>query len=260
MADVDIKYKGSSIASMNASGTKTLQTSGKYCEGDIEVVYADPEKPTQRKTVTPTASGFTVSPDSGKVLSSVVVNGDADLISANVRKGKNIFGVDGSLEEGITPSGTKDITANGNGIDVTQYAAVNVNVPQGAVNTKRFAVTLASDITAYNNKVLVTDSDIAAHYADESFYAAMIFKGGFQNKISIQMALQSNKERMEIYGSGLRSSASATTQFGISQPLNHTPSSSALNMMYANNSGQLGWTVSSAYPLRAGDYDILVWW
>lgn len=260
MADVDIKYKGSSIATMNASGTKTLQASGKYCEGNIEVVYADPEKPTQSKTVTPTASGFTVTPDSGKVLSSVVVNGDADLISANVRKGKIIFGVDGSMEEGITPSGTKDITANGNGIDVTQYAAVNVNVPQGAVNTKRFAVTLASDITAYTNKVLATDSDIAVHYADESFYAAMIFKGGFQNKTSIQMAVQGDIQRHGFYGTGIRASSSATTQFGITQPLNHTPSSSELNMMYANSSGQLGWTVSSSYPLRAGDYDILIWW
>lgn len=260
MADVDIKYKGSSIATMNASGTKTLQTSGKYCEGNIEVVYADPEKPAQSKTVTPTASGFTVSPDSGKVLSSVVVNGDADLISANVRKGKNIFGVDGSMEEGITPSGTKDITANGNGIDVTQYATVNVNVPQGAVNTKRFAVTLASDITSYTSKVLVTDSDIAAHYADESFSAVLIFKGGFQNKASIQIATQGNIGRSGAYGSGLRSSSSATAQFIISQPINHTPSSSTTNSVYANSSGQLGWTISSTYPLRAGDYDILVWW
>lgn len=34
---VSIKYKGSEIASMDATGTKTLQTSGKYCEADIVV-------------------------------------------------------------------------------------------------------------------------------------------------------------------------------------------------------------------------------
>lgn len=38
--DVAISYKGSSIATMSASGTKTLETSGKYCEGDITVVYS----------------------------------------------------------------------------------------------------------------------------------------------------------------------------------------------------------------------------
>lgn len=73
MADVTISYKGSSIATMDASGTKTLETSGKYCEGDITVQYADPEKPTQTKSVTPSESAQTVTPDSGKVLSQVNV-------------------------------------------------------------------------------------------------------------------------------------------------------------------------------------------
>lgn len=34
---VSIKYKGNEIASMSATGTKTLLTSGKYCEADIVV-------------------------------------------------------------------------------------------------------------------------------------------------------------------------------------------------------------------------------
>lgn len=42
MSDVNISYKGTSIATMDASGTKTLQTSGKYCEGDITVSYTKP--------------------------------------------------------------------------------------------------------------------------------------------------------------------------------------------------------------------------
>ena len=43
MADVTLTYKGSTIAEMNATGTKTLKTSGKYCEGDIGVSYVKPE-------------------------------------------------------------------------------------------------------------------------------------------------------------------------------------------------------------------------
>ena len=42
MSDITINYKGSAIATMDASGTKTLLTEGKYCEDDIEVVYVSP--------------------------------------------------------------------------------------------------------------------------------------------------------------------------------------------------------------------------
>ena len=42
MADVTLTYKGSTLAEMNASGSKTLKTAGKYCEGDIGVSYVKP--------------------------------------------------------------------------------------------------------------------------------------------------------------------------------------------------------------------------
>ena len=42
MADVTLTYKGSTIAEMDASGSKTLKTAGKYCEGDIGVSYVKP--------------------------------------------------------------------------------------------------------------------------------------------------------------------------------------------------------------------------
>lgn len=42
MSDITISYKGSSIATMDATGTKTLLTSGKYCEDDITLAYTKP--------------------------------------------------------------------------------------------------------------------------------------------------------------------------------------------------------------------------
>lgn len=42
MADVTLTYKGSTIAEINESGSKTLKTAGKYCEGDIGVNYVKP--------------------------------------------------------------------------------------------------------------------------------------------------------------------------------------------------------------------------
>lgn len=55
-------------------------------------------KSEQSKTATPTASGFTVIPDTGKTLKEVIINGDVDLIAANIKKGVNIFGVTGVHE------------------------------------------------------------------------------------------------------------------------------------------------------------------
>lgn len=42
MADLTVRYKGNPIAELSESGTKTLKTAGKYCEGDISVEYAKP--------------------------------------------------------------------------------------------------------------------------------------------------------------------------------------------------------------------------
>ena len=57
MADVDIKYKGVSIATMDSSGAKNLNTSGKYCEGDIVIEYTDKGGITPSGTKVITANG-----------------------------------------------------------------------------------------------------------------------------------------------------------------------------------------------------------
>ena len=40
MAEVNVKYKDSTIAELNGADTVTLSTEGTYCEGNIEVEYA----------------------------------------------------------------------------------------------------------------------------------------------------------------------------------------------------------------------------
>lgn len=127
MADVEIRYKGTLIEQMTESGTKPLDTSGNWLDGDFEIKYTKPSAPTptlQSKTVTPTESAQTVTPDSGY----------DGLSQVNVERIPTNY---------IVPSGTKSITENGTGIDVANYAAVDVNVSGGGVSTA--SVTISTD-------------------------------------------------------------------------------------------------------------------
>jgi len=74
MPDVTIKYKGQSIATMDASGSKTLGTQGKYCEGDIGVEYVKPAGPTGTKSISITANGTTTEDVTNYASAEITVN------------------------------------------------------------------------------------------------------------------------------------------------------------------------------------------
>lgn len=185
MADVEISYKGSQIASMSASGVKTLLTGDSFCEDDIVVSYTKPS--TQSKTVSPSTSQQTVSPDPGFLLSSVTVNampsGTAGTPSATKSSvanhsvtvtpsvtnttgyitGGTLTGTPASVSASELVSGTLSITDNGTGIDVTNYAAVDVNVSGGGVDLQ--------DVSIENN-----DAD-ALYYTDASMTVHSVTSG-----------------------------------------------------------------------------------
>lgn len=173
--EVRITYKGSTIASMDASGTKTLETAGTYCEGDIDVEYTRPSASLQSKTVSPSLSQQTISPDSGyDGLSSVTVNampsgtagtpvatkGAVSNNSVSVTPsvtnttgyitGGTVTGTAVTVSASELVSGTKTITSAGT-TDVTNYASASV--ASGTEGTPT-----ASKGTVSNNSVSVTPS------------------------------------------------------------------------------------------------------
>ena len=88
----------------------------------------------QTKTATPTTSSQNIAPDSSyNGLSKVTVGAvtssiDSNIKSTNIKSGVTILGVTGTVNEGITPSGTINITTNGTH-NVTNYASASVNIP-----------------------------------------------------------------------------------------------------------------------------------
>ena len=63
----------------------------------------------QNKTITPSANQQTITADNGyDGLESVIINGDADLISSNILAGVNIFGVTGNIYPAAYYSGDSD--------------------------------------------------------------------------------------------------------------------------------------------------------
>lgn len=93
MSELNIKYKDTSIATLDASGTKTCQTSGKYLEGDIVVEYTRPNTSTQSKNALPTNENQTITPDSGYIgLSQVNVSRvtTTNLAAGNIASGVTI--------------------------------------------------------------------------------------------------------------------------------------------------------------------------
>jgi hypothetical protein len=150
MSEVNINYKGTKIAGMDASGTKTLLTSGKYCEGDISVEYTRPSAPTpsyqsKTKSYTPseTAQSETVTADSGyDALSQVAVSVGA--VSSTY------------VGSGITRRSSTDLTASG--ATVTVPSGYYSSQASKAVTSGTAGTPTATKGSVSNHSISVTPS------------------------------------------------------------------------------------------------------
>lgn len=213
MAGVTIGYKGNTIATIQGSGSKTLKTAGKYCEGDISVDY--------------------------------------------VQEGGG----------GITPTGTKSITANGT-YDVTNFASAAVNVPVGATNAYTTTMTLATHQST-NVALCTLPDDVYAHRNDDSFTVAMVNMTPdlLTTYDDFYILAGNNPNNPKVgnntaYGVGMRkNSATAVGADRVFYPPKSTDNSTSLGgtgKFWLN--GKVLTYKSSGYYLGAGTYMIVVFW
>lgn len=278
MADVNITYKGDSIATMDASGTKTLNTQGKYCEGDITVQYTDPEKPTQTKSVIPTETAQTVTPDSGKVLSSVSVGAiPSNYVGSEVtRKAAQTYtpgtadqtiAADQYLTGAQTIKGDANLVA-GNIKDGVSIFGVTGTHSGGTVNCQIMYVTLTAHSS--QNVILGTLSDEAyAHIDDNNFSVSMIntAPSGLEQYDDYFVFAQNNAElpksgNYTIYGNGVRKIGATNIQSQLCYyPPNSTDNGTGLGGIGKIwHNAKMLYYKSSGYFLGAGTYRVVITW
>lgn len=206
MAEVDIKYRGVSIATMNATGRKTLGTHGKYCDSDIVVEYTKPAQAViqSNKNATPSETAQEITPSSGydamakvtvgavsplyvgsqvprKSSSDLSANGDTVSIPAGFYEDP----VSKSVASGSagTPTASKGTVSN-HAVEVTPSVQNGAGYISGGTKTGTAVVVSASELVSGNKEITANGTNIDV--ADYSTVSVAVPSSG--SSMNVQVA------------------------------------------------------------------------
>ena len=183
----------------SSAGNTFTPTSGKNAITSITVTPNN-----QNRNVTPSTSEQTLNVNSGYSgngtisVSAVTSSIDANIQAGNIKKDVTILGITGTLESGIVPSGTLNITQNGN-YDVTNYANANVNVSSGGGGSGTTDVPLTRFKDDNNN-------EIGTHYmnfedANGNVFKVIVLDAQYRNVLTKWCSNRGTVTNMPIYNS-----------------------------------------------------------
>lgn len=166
MAEVEISYKGSAIAQMNASGTKTLLTEGKYLEDDVTVEYTRPSAPSGTKNISITANGTTTED---------VTNYASAQITANVPNTYAAADEGKVVSNGALVAQGSDTVTQNDTYDTTLISSLTVNVSGGggSIQVASGEIVVASDISTPSATASKTFPGLALDFVPDMLLIAM---------------------------------------------------------------------------------------
>lgn len=162
-----------------------------------------------------------------------------------------------NIQTGITPSGSINISQNGT-YDVTNKASAVVAVP---LNSKCFSVNISETQTGEISLNPNGDSDIAAHYTDNSFCAAL-FRLGEANELSSLCIIEGNtnlRTGTTAYGILLRASGDGVAMATLTKAVS-APSTRTGGTLTVDSSGVVSVYASNTIKLAAGNYIAVCGW